>query len=404
MINNEKDLINSKEKFKKFLKNFKENFLSKRILISLFFLGIIFLYLLCASIFVSKDWIISGGSTSVDPIMEELTPWYKNNYNVDFVYNSMGSAAAPVGIKNGYFDMGFESKSITPIEDSNYYSPFIIAKDYFIILFHLPDDVKINYSKFSESGDDWNSHAHQIELPGINTDNSLGNLMNDLYNPSNGKDNWTNFANEINKIDIGNNNISFTGTNANKSIVTFTRESGSGTRDYMEQNILQNSTTVNASVQSSNGGMFNAINTTPSSMGYISFSYMTNIINSIESGSNLAYAIVKNDSSSTYETPFDSKSSNLSFNTNYSLTRSFEGIISKKAKNLKECLWFVNRILWTPEGESTADPDSNPIQSIINKLGFQPISYKDSADNINKNIQSVIESKGISTTENPFNN
>ncbi len=350
-------------------------------------IGVILLFLISISIFVPKKWIISGGSTSVDPIMEKLSPYYKNNYDVDFIYNSMGSAAAPVGITNGYYDMGFESQRIDNSPSNS--CTFTIAQDYFIIVFNLPSGIK---------GAGTDSDHNFVVLPS-NSPLFLGEIMKNIYQG----ETFGKFEQDVESIS-GKSAITFSNPDLkNDDIVTFTRESGSGTRDYMEKNIIgESGSTSKASVEASNGGMMNAIQSTPGSVGYVSFSYINQIMNN----KNLNLAQI--DKELPYEK--DSISGKYIFNDAYSLVRPFAGMVRLNSPNLLKCLNFINRILYTTQSDDSYNEEEqlkdNPISELIYNLGFKPSCYNDksynSGDNNNDDIQEWMDKNHIDTTKNPF--
>ena len=89
----------------------------------------------------------------------------------------MGSAAAPVGIKDRYYDMGFESKNVPNDDAKSNFVTFSIAEDFFIILFNLPSGLEGVGTSQTDS--------HSIALPGLpakkGAANKLGSIMKGVY-------------------------------------------------------------------------------------------------------------------------------------------------------------------------------------------------------------------------------
>ncbi len=374
-------------------KKFTAFLFRKRIFLLLIVTGIIFVYLFAASIFTQKNWIVSGGSTSVEPIMNELSPWYLDNYNQDFIYNSMGSASAPVGVINGYYSLGMESQKID-INTSTNYKTFTIAQDYFIIFFNLPNGLV-------GAGTDGSIQLPPLPSPSSTDPNLLGAIMKNVYS----NETWLQFSDDVKKytgVDVF---VKTTPQALAQKITTFTRESGSGTRDYMEKDIIgQSGSTNNASVQSSNGGMMNAVASSDSSMGYISFSYIQQIM--IDK---LVVASINSQLPYVYNSEYV-------FNSAYSLKRPFAGLINLHSKDLIAVLNFINRILYTdvllndPSYDLKHQLTINPISEIIYKLGFEPSTYNQYSytydqDNVNDDFYNLLKLNSqynIDPNINPF--
>lgn len=347
----------------------KENndfFFKNRIIISIIMFIIILIALTLLSIFSTQNWIVAGGSTSIDPIMEKIVPWYKKNKHISIAYNSMGSAAAPTGVNKGYYQFGALSKYAPWNRENpgNYkYVPLLFAQDYFIIVFNLPSGATGNYNLPLLGIKDKKTNNNL----GINIDNEedLEKAMQAIYTSKNPTLNLINKTINKNKKE----NI-FRGENLKKRLTLFTRESGSGTRKYMENDIINLPGSTNkASVETSNGAMMNAIKSTPCSVGYLSFSYMYEILKEIETEKlNLGVVLFNK------ELPYKiEKNGNLSFNKKYKKTRPFEAIINKKAKNLINVLEFWHDIM-----------EVRYLREQIEQLGFQPedIDFKkDGVDN-----------------------
>ena len=77
--------------------------------------------------------------------------YHKSDSNKsDFLYNALGSNAAAGGINLNTYALGFESKTVPY---SKQYLRFKIAKDYVLILFHLPDGMSFKNADTSENSD-----------------------------------------------------------------------------------------------------------------------------------------------------------------------------------------------------------------------------------------------------------
>ncbi len=385
---------NKKISMKKFkFQIFREIIFRKRFIVTIILFLTLLLSIMLWSIFIYKDWIVAGGSTSVDPIMEEITPWYKDHEGTDFVYNSMGSAAAPAGVRNGYYSIGFESKLVQPTND---YDTFAIAKDFFIFLFNLPKGITIDTKDlYASTAIKSENMSSTIPLPKNASSNpnkgdptkGLGLVMKDIYKEKG--ETWLQLNNDIKSqltlskdIFKGNANL------LNKKISTYTRESGSGTRDYMEKNIIgiSGSTNSSTSVVTSNGGMMNAVQNTASSIGYLSFSYIDNISEQIHNGNGLTIGGICAPATSNLSPilPYNglinditNPTTKFEFNNAYKEVRPFIGLINPNlsSKKLANCLNFIHSILYNPKSSDTGSILG--IDNIIKNLGFERIGYYD---------------------------
>lgn len=321
---------------KKWKKNFF-NILIKKIINSKIFIFISFFLILVISIIIwtiikslNNNIIIAGGSTSVVQIMTNITEQYKYDNKKDILYNSSGSSAALVGVKNGSYSFGFLSKDInsTPeFNDNNFNARqlwseyntvrFVFARDYIILIYHLPNGCQINPKQ--------NSLQFKSFFGGEGT-----KLINKIYTDSNFT--WKKaFGNQL----ICNNNDKF---------YTITRESGSGTRFFFDSYIIENKKYETNQINLSNGSVFQTILNTPGSIGYISFSYIKRIIDNKYLGKkSIASVIMKNNGEP--ELPYKIINNNYEFNPNYFLTRPFTGIINYKINNFINVLSFIAWII-----------------------------------------------------------
>lgn len=270
---------------------------------------------------------IVGGSTSVAQVMKNITEQYKRDNKKDILYNSLGSAASLVGVKNGNYAFGLLSKDINstfkPGDNQNnaqqlwsdyHTSRFVFARDYIILVYHLPIGCEI----ISEQ----NSLNFKNFYNGEKT-----NLIQQIYTNKNFT--WQQaFASQL--VCERNNN----------KFYTVTRESGSGTLDFFESTIIKNKNYKINQVAPSNGAMYQIISTTPCSIGYISFSYIKTIIMNENLGIKSIAGIIEKDSEKP-KLPYKIVNNKYKFNPEYPLTRPFTGIINYKSKQFNENLAFI---------------------------------------------------------------
>ncbi|WFH00709.1 phosphate ABC transporter substrate-binding protein [Spiroplasma citri] len=271
--------------------------------------------------------IVAGGSTSVAQVMANITEQYKRDNKEDILYNSLGSAAALVGVKNGSYAFGFISKDVnsTPKAGDNranaqqlwaeyHTGRFVFARDYIILVYHLPNGCQINPQQ--------DSLQFKSFFGGEGTE-----LIRKIYTDPTFT--W--------QQAFGSQLVCSSGSN---KFYTLTRESGSGTRDFFESAVIKSKKYETNQVASSNGSMYQAISTTPGSIGYISFSYIKRIISNEDLGAK-AIASVISKGSAKPELPYKVVNNNYEFNPAYSLTRPFTGIINYEGKQFNRALSFI---------------------------------------------------------------
>ncbi|UZQ29815.1 MAG: phosphate ABC transporter substrate-binding protein [Spiroplasma phoeniceum] len=275
----------------------------------------------------ASNVIVAGGSTSVAQVMANITEQYKRDNEEDILYNSLGSVAALVGVKNGTYAFGFLSKDVnsTPKPGDNrsnaqqlwadyHTGRFVFARDYIILVYHLPNGCQIN--------------PHQDSLQFQSFFGGEGTkLIRKIYTDPNFT--WQQpFGSQLVCSSVSN------------KFYTLTRESGSGTRDFFESAVIKRKKYETNQVASSNGSMYQAISATPGSIGYISFSYIKRIISNEDLGAK-AIASVISEGSTESELPYKVINNNYEFNPAYSLTRPFTGIINYQGKQFNNALHFI---------------------------------------------------------------
>lgn len=261
------------------------------IILSLFLTVIVGIWIW--SIAMPKNYVILGGSTSVNPFMQLYTKEYEKNFHEDFIYNSTGSQAGVSGVEKQMYGAGFISKEAAA---SGTLSPSNSFYDF------QKNGADIEYEVGQKN--DFVNELNQIVTQDASTPTSASYIAFEfaidailvIYNaPSwfldEGLDKKLNF--EINKgnfqaTDLGKiyaNNFSWEDL-ANKldnknrigatSFNTFTREDGSGTRSAFSD-ITGIKEMSSANVVNSNGAMLDNIKKSPGSIGFVSYAFIDQI-------------------------------------------------------------------------------------------------------------------------------
>ncbi|AGR41513.1 phosphate ABC transporter substrate-binding protein [Spiroplasma taiwanense] len=275
-------------------------------LILLVFLTIV-LSLWIWSFTASKNSIVLGGSTSVNPFMQKMTKIYFDNGKTDFVYNSTGSQAGVGGVEKTMYSAGFVSKKIKPEtlstghkfkkldcetqscevknkdefdviktniinnankeEKNNSYIGLEFAIDAIGVIFNSP-------TYWNEIGEQSNTSLNDLVDFAKKEDDNLSEIYAGNYT-------WEEFGLKLIKNDenkyldllekIKNN------SSASKKIVTFTREDGSGTRSAFSD-ITGIKSMPKSNVVNSNGSMIENIAIAPS-IGYVSNAFLSQLSN-----------------------------------------------------------------------------------------------------------------------------
>ena len=314
-----------------------------------FLVMVLFAGLLIWTVSTPKFFIIGGGSTSVQPILDDFTHQYEKlpNGRQPIIYNAIGSAASLTGVQDGAYSFGFLSETVTDSQakslwDSHKILRFVIARDYILLVYHLPTGVTVGNIPPGESKSDiYGKHLGFGE--DSEKSDSLATNLQGLYN---GTKTWKDVFPDLQ------------GANANQKAYGVTREDGSGTRSYFEKAVIKTKNYNFDSVVSSNGGMVSTINNTPGSIGYVSFSFADTIVRNYKQ--NIQIGAVKDSSTSAWQLPYAEpiKNKNLSFNKNYNLNRPFTGIVNTQAQHFVTALKFIAWMI---------DPYANQ-ESVIDKL------------------------------------
>ncbi|WP_342252480.1 phosphate ABC transporter substrate-binding protein [Spiroplasma endosymbiont of Amphibalanus improvisus] len=377
-----------KKDFSKFWENFKksfllfiENFKEKKIkYIASFFLFVLLFSLTVWTFASSHSTIIAGGSTSVDIVLQDLTNQYRNEEKGgdDILYNSLGSSAALVGVKNNSYSFGFLSDELQDDEADELFSDynvlrFAFAIDYLLIIYNLPED-SINQSSLEQS-DFLGDHLIVGSWDDTNANEDGPKNIQELYS---GDYTWKNvFGDQL-----------VSNETTTKPPITYTRESGSGTRSFFESSVIEENSYNYNSVVASNGAMLDSVESTPGSVGYVSFSYLNKIIYDYQNGNHdihIAFLGFPNKNPSAIISPYktiDDKGEAIDpqnpFNDNYSLTRPFTGIVNTSSKDFDKAMKFITWML------APAFSQNLPTQPTVDeasywylKNGLKPISQSD---------------------------
>ncbi|QGS52215.1 phosphate ABC transporter substrate-binding protein [Spiroplasma tabanidicola] len=248
----------------------------------------------------TQNYVVLGGSTSVNTFMQSFTKDYLANEKKDFIYNSTGSQAGVGGVEKGMYGAGFISKDVGTgtLTGNNRFSSF--GEDDKLVF--LPGEA----TGFSEEMIDLKTHNNDIDIdksyvafefaldaiviifkkPDWVTEETVNKINFDI--PKNKTDEsvlskiysnnytWEELAKDAGQSDV---------PSSLTKIVTFTREDGSGTRSaFGDLTGIKKMETAN--VVNSNGSMFENIQKSQSAIGYISYAFIKQVTK--ESGVNVA--------------------------------------------------------------------------------------------------------------------
>lgn len=178
----------------------------------------------------SDKQLIVGGSTSVQPVMEELAETY-NKKNEGFItVQGGGSSVGAKGTMDGTFDVGMLSRNLK--EEETGLSTSVIALDGIALI--------------------------------VNKDNPVKSLTLDQIKKI--------FTGEItNWKEVGGKDL---------EICVVAREEGSGTRDGFESIVgfKANELIKNAIIQNATGAIINNVNANPNAVGYISLGSLSDSV------------------------------------------------------------------------------------------------------------------------------
>ncbi|AHF58148.1 phosphate ABC transporter substrate-binding protein [Spiroplasma eriocheiris] len=312
-----------------------EEITNHRMMTIIVFILILVVAIVIWTVSTASNVIVAGGSTSVTPIMNDITEQYKKNRGEDIVYNALGSAAALVGVQNGSYAFGFLSKDVnsTPKAGDNganaqnlwnnkHVLRFVFARDYILLTYHLPNGcslktdpltnkpIPLNFSAFF--GGDGTKLIQKIYDHNITWGAAFKDQL--VCSPAGG----------------------------NSGFYTLTREAGSGTRDFFESSVIKTKSYSTDQVASSNGAMYQTLATTPGSIGYLSFSFIERVASDPELGIQ-AVASVTGVSDPKSELPYvyEDSTKTYDFNPDYSLVRPFTGIVNTDGKHFNKALEFI---------------------------------------------------------------
>ena len=293
----------------------------------------------------TNSYIFGGGSTSVQPVLSDLTANYGQiNNSRQVVYNSLGSQAAITGVENDSYSFGFLSHTIDQPTANKLWGnygivPFVFGRDYVMLVYHLPNGVKLNrVGQGSVVGINPSTGKKSTTggTPYLSFDGganagapSLQKMLQDIYQKNPTKT-WSDL--------FGKN--SFTGVNANQVPISVTREEGSGTKEFFDGLLGPGKTGVGDDngqiVATSNGSMLSTIENTPNSIGFVSYSYLKEVINA---GLNIGAANTTKNGEPMI--PYTTNHGKNDFNNDYTLTRPFSGILNTRSKNYQASLRFI---------------------------------------------------------------
>ncbi|ASP27965.1 phosphate ABC transporter substrate-binding protein [Spiroplasma corruscae] len=379
--------------------------MSKKISIFLISFLLIMLSFWIWTIATTKDSIVIGGSTSVNPFMQLATKSYSKN---DFVYNSTGSQAGVSGVEKGMYEAGFISKDAVDGEGKSQTlssgNSFIKDGYWEVNKDGSFTDYKKQLKEYSNSSksNSFLSITIAIDAIGIIFNSPSywskqvnGTSINDLVNFNiNEKDDllallyegnitWYDLASKfLAKLNKSNLDLLKTWNEDNKDagnnkVPTFTREDGSGTRSAFSD-LTKIKKMPNSNVVNSNGAMIEQIRSS-TGFGYVSNGFIQNL--SKDSGIYLAGIEWQKLASPLTEgnNPFKFSDESLSweksdtYNSNnefiinsYSFKRPFICIANIKSKHFEELYNFIEFLyLWNEDDKENPFNIEGLVKSII---------------------------------------
>lgn len=282
--------------------------MNKKISISLILIAIAMLLLWVWTLFIKNSSIIIGGSTSVNPFMQELTKNYyeHNGSKTDFVYNSTGSQAGVSGVEKNMYTAGFISKEVkeetlsennsfskkinyqdvlneNDLKDSlkadkvsgefenNSFASLEFALDAIAIIYNAPEW----YRTFEFKSNVGDNKITLETLMNFNLKKDDNNILKQIYL---GKLTWLDLAKHL--LKEKNYNINLPNFEDQK-INTITRESGSGTRSAFTDLTGIKSSDMKSSEVNSNGSMFRNIRDNIG-IGYVSYAFVSSVYEEVD--------------------------------------------------------------------------------------------------------------------------
>ena len=181
----------------------------------------------------SRTGIIIAGSTSIQPFAERLAEVYNQKHKgVKFNIEGGGSSAGIKAVKNGICKIGMSSRELKPEEKGLH--EIIIAYDGIVIIVNRKNPVE-NLSLSTVAA----IFSGQIKF-------------------------WDKPGNRKYQINV------------------ITREEGSGTRQSFEEKVMPNQTfTIDALVQDSNGAVREIVANDPNAIGYLSYGLLDDRVKAV---------------------------------------------------------------------------------------------------------------------------
>lgn len=175
-----------------------------------------------------------SGSTSVGPLAEKLAEKYKEKNNVNIEINQIGSSAGIINAVNGVSEIGMSSRDLKEEEKASLQET-VIAYDGIVVVTHPSNHVK-------------NLTIAQVK------DIFTGKITN-----------WK---------EVGGDDL---------EIVVVSREDGSGSRDAFQEIVGYSSGELvrNSIIASGNGNIKTTVATNKHAVGFISFEYIDESINTV---------------------------------------------------------------------------------------------------------------------------
>ncbi|QEH62168.1 phosphate transport system substrate-binding protein [Spiroplasma chinense] len=286
--------------------------MSKKLSIILIAIFSVFAAIWIWSFAAPKDYVILGGSTSVNTFMQRFTKTYHDDKDTDFIYNSTGSQAGVSGVEKEMYAGGFISKDISSstLSDGNEFAVLdnnpefdenvVNENDKYEIEFEKENSQNfVNYMNLFKDENKQNAKRKSyfafefaidaivlIYNPPTWFNNDLMNLKLKEEDKTTGKElaliyaasnsTWENLARMLGQEDV---------PNSSSRISTFTRESGSGTRSAFSD-LTGIKEMPSSSVVNSNGSMFENIKSSRGTFGFVSYAFVKQVTK--ESGVKIA--------------------------------------------------------------------------------------------------------------------
>lgn len=336
----------------------------------------IFLGLVIWTLAARVSYLVGGGSTSVEPLLNDFVDFYTRSKKgrKGLIYNAIGSSATLAGLHNRAYQFGFLSKTVSDDDACNLAKQnimrFVVARDPIMIIYSLGH----NNLNQKITGDSWVLEKNEKHIVwGSYTEKqsdvpSAQGIMQQIYGQKGVPKSFNQvFSNKINFH-----------TNKTLQPLLFTREEGSGTREFFEETFFekkdvqypQGTTYVN-----SNALMLKSIaESSGPAIGYLSFSYLKFIMQEREKYQHVHVAACFN-SKDIPELPWTPNSKNMTnpkFNVNYKIYRPFTGLFSTKDRLHEETMRFI---AWMINPYPGYDYDQKKYLNQNNAVGNNAIDF-----------------------------